>query len=230
MPDVDTLFRDYVAEHRSGGRADPSGYLEQLEGADRRELRALIDGYLSRAPGKAWDAAAYAGSPTERAAKSIAAEWDEWELADEPQPWTELLPALRNRAQVKRRELVEKLAEAIGFPADVERVGAYYHQMETGRLPSEGVSNRVLRALGELLGESAERLRAAGSAIGAGQDQAEVNTRVAFARKAIQDPDYIVDASAPAPAAAPPPGSAEAAEHEPDEVDRLFTGGPDAAG
>jgi hypothetical protein len=226
MPDVDTLFRDYVAEHRSGGTADPSSYLEQLDGDDRRELAALIDGYLTRAPGKAWDADAYAGSPAERVTRSIVAKWDEWELGEEPQPWTELLPALRNRAQVKRRELVERLADAIGFPSEVERVSAYYHQMETGSLPSEGVSNRVLGALGELLGESAERLRAAGSAIGAGEDQAEVTTRVAFARKATQDPDYLVDASASAPAAATPAGPAE---DEADEVDRLFTGGPNAA-
>jgi hypothetical protein len=225
MPDVDTLFRDYVAEHRAGGRADPSGYLEQLEGTDRRELAALIEGYLARAPGRAWDAGPYAGSPAERTARSIAAKWDEWELADEPQPWTELLPALRNRARVKRRELVERLAEAIGFPADVERVGAYYHQMETGSLPSEGVSGRVLSALGELLGESAERLRAAGSAIGAGADREQVASQVAFARTATRDPAYegTTDQSVKAKASSD-------AVAEPDEVDRLFTGGPEATG
>ena len=35
MPDVEQLFRDYVAEHREGGEADPRAFLAQVEGADR---------------------------------------------------------------------------------------------------------------------------------------------------------------------------------------------------
>lgn len=235
MPDIDTLFREYIEEHRSGGRADPSGYLEQLEGTDRRELETLIDGYLARAPRKPWDAEAFAGSPAERAARSIASRWDEWELAEEPRPWTELLPALREKARIKRRDLVERLAGAIGHPGEAERVGAYYHQMEIGKLPSEGVSNQVLDALGKLLGESAERLRAAGSAIGAGEDRAEVFTKVAFARTAIRNPAYETEGSFEIPQLEADLGEAsrplsDAPEPEPDEVDRLFTGGPDASG
>ena len=109
-------------------------------------------------------------------------------------------------------------------PADqTEKVAAYYHQMETGRLPSEGVSNRVLRALGEIVDESAERLRAAGSVIGAGGDAHEVETRVAFARTAVHNPEYADEV-----AAAPPADAAEEAPDEDDLVDRMFTGGPDA--
>ena len=97
--------------------------------------------------------------------------------------------------------------------------------METGKLPSEGVSNRVLQALGEIVGESAERLRAAGSVLGAGGDQQEVEARVAFARTAAHKPEFEADAHEAAPPAA---SAAEAAADEDDEVDRLFTGGPDA--
>lgn len=245
MADIDKLYRDYIAEHRAGGEADPRAYLDQLEGADRTELEALIAGYLRRAPGRSWDPDAYAGSPAERAAQAIAAEWGEWELASEPRPWTELLPALRERAKIKRGELVERLAAAIGYPSETERVAAYYHQMETGKLPSEGVSDTVLEALGKLVGESAAKLRAAGSAIGAGADPQDVSTQVAFARVAIRNPAYEAEGAdtAPTEEPEPPPAAASAeppartvedlqrlVEAEHDEVDRLFTGGPDAAG
>ena len=235
MADVEKLLSDYIAEHRERGRADPRPYLERLEGADRSLLDALIGGYLTRAR-RPWSAAEYADSPSERAVRAITSKWDDWELAEEPKPWTELLPTLRERAEIKRSELVSRLARAIGHPGEAERVGAYYHQMESGKLPSEGVSDTVLAALGDLLGESAAKLRAAGSAIGAGADRAQVASRVAFARTAIRDPAYeggkALDGLAEqAPAAAPAGGEkasapAATAEAERDEVDRLFTGGP----
>ena len=187
MSEVDRLFDQYREQHRSGGGADPRPFLEQLEGVDQRELAALIGGYLERAPGRTWNAAGFAGSAAERLTERLAADWEQ---AETPVAWTELLPQLRHRAQIKRAELVARLAEAIGAGDQTEKVAAYYHQMETGRLPSEGVSNRVLRALGEIVDESAERLRAAGSVIGAGGDAHEVETRVAFARTAVHNPEY----------------------------------------
>ena len=66
MPYVDQLLKQYIAEHRAGGEADPRGYLEQLEGRDRAELEALIDAYLVDSPGQRWDEDAYSGSPAER--------------------------------------------------------------------------------------------------------------------------------------------------------------------
>ena len=162
MTDVDTLFSEYREAHRSGGEADPSSFLSQVEGTDRAELAALIDAYLARSPGRAWDAAAFAGSPAERVTDQVAAEWDEWELAPEVAGWQELLPALRNKASLKRREVVERLAEGLGVRAQTEKVAAYYHEMETGALPPDGVSNKVLDALGSILGETRDRLRAAG--------------------------------------------------------------------
>ncbi len=54
---------------------------------------------------------------------------------------------LRERAQVKRAELVERLAEALGRRPSEEKVASYYHEMEQGSLDSEGVSRAVLEAL-----------------------------------------------------------------------------------
>lgn len=223
MSDVDRLFDQYREQHRSGGGADPRQYLEQLEGVDRDELAALIGAYLERAPGRTWDATAFAGSRAERLTERISASWEE---AEAPVAWRELLPQLRAKAQIKRADLVERLAAAIGAGGRERKVAAYYHQMETGKLPSEGVSNRVLQALGEIVGESAERLRAAGSVLGAGGDQQEVEARVAFARTAAHKPEFDALQATPAPSAS----AGEPAEDEDDLVDRLFTGGPDADG
>jgi len=224
MPDVEQLFRDYVAEHRGGGDADPRGYLARVDGLDRPELAALIDSYLARSPGQPWSADAFAGSPAERVSRQIAAGWElESESAPETQGWRELLPALRNRAQVMRRELVARLAEGIGHPDDLQRVGVYYHQMELGELPAEGVSNRVLEVLSGILGESAEKLRAAGSVVVPGGESAsDTRMQIAFARTAAQDARYSKASPELAEAMASP------ADFEESGVDRLFTGGPEA--
>jgi hypothetical protein len=151
----------------------------------------------------------------------VATEWKGWELAPEVESWQELLPTLRNKASLKRREVVERLAEALGVGTQAERVAVYYHEMETGALPAEGVSNRVLDALGGLLGETRERLRAAGAAAGT---IGESDVRVSFARKAMSDEAFeIADMSVPAGEVAPAQPDSEA-----DRVDELFTGGPDA--
>lgn len=238
MADVENLFREYVSAHRAAGEADPLPYLDQVEGSDRNELAALIDGYLARAPGRRWDAAAFAGSRAEFAADQVAGQWElEDEGVESLQSWRELLPALRTRAQVMRREVVERLASRIGHPDESDRIAVYYHQMELGQLPAEGVSNRVLSALAEIFGESAERLRVAGSIVGeGGASQAEAMRQVAFARTAANDPRYAQAEAAPAAGAAPADDEerTDALLEEPvidaesDEVDRLFTGGPEA--
>jgi hypothetical protein len=224
MADSEKLFRDFQAEHRAGGEANPRTYLDQLEGIDRAELSALIDAYLDRSLGKPWDAAAFAGSQAERVRDEIVGGW-ELESGADAQSWRELLPALRNRAQVMRREVVARLAEGIGHPDEAARVGVYYHQMEMGQLPAEGVSNRVLEVLAAILGESAEKLRAAGSVVEpGGPTQADALHKIAFARTAAQDARY----AAPAPASADESLADAIEEPDQSEVDRLFTGGPGA--
>ena len=215
MADVDSLFSDYVAEHRSRGEADPRPYLEQLEGIDRDELATLIDGYLVRAPGRDWDPQAFEGSPESRWSEEMGRS-----LAGAAGAWPVLLPQLRERARIKRRDLVERLAAAIGAPAQTDKVAAYYHQMEQGQLAPEGVTTRVLEALAAIVGTSADALRAAGRALGTGEGPTE---GVVFQRRAMPDPDYEREE---APAGAASPGRAEEADETgPDEVDRLFTGG-----
>lgn len=233
MTDIDKLFDEYRAQHRSGS-PDPTPYLAQAEGNDRVELEALIDGYLVRAPGRPWDAQAFEGS---RARMLVDQLVGEWELEDGEKPetlgWKELLPALRGRAQIMRRELVERLAEAIGHPGEAQRVGAYFHQMEIGKLPAEGVSNRVLEALADLLGESAQKLRETGSVVvPGGETEHGAQQQIVFARIAVRNArdERATPGTEDARRAAPPQPAerVEASELDLDEVDHLFTSGPDA--
>src|SRR5205807_1700958 len=48
------------------------------------------------------------------------------------------------------------------------KVERYYHQMELGTLPAEGVSDRVLDALSKLIGTTVSELREAGAPLGGG--------------------------------------------------------------
>lgn len=213
MTDVDALFRQYVEEHRSGGPADPLDYLARVEGTARAELGALIDGYLARARRQAWDPEAYERSGAPDLVDTLGRA-----LGGAGGLWPARLPQLRHQAELSRSELVERLAGSLGVRAGALKVRDYYHRMELGSLPAEGVSERVLEALGRIVGVSAEQLRRWGRALepGAG-DSAE---SAVFARLATPDPEQ----QGPAPET---PGVAEEAPpaEEWDEVDRLFRGG-----
>ena len=109
MSDVDRLLADYIAEHRAGGEADPRAYLSRASPAERRELAALIDAYLARAPRQPFDQASFRGSSAERTVDEL-----ERAIAGQAGLWPALLPRLRDRAGLKRSELVERLAAALG--------------------------------------------------------------------------------------------------------------------
>lgn len=218
---AEEMFRRYVEEHRAGGEADPVAYLREAPAGQRRELAALIDAYLESAPRASFDEQAFRGSPSEATVEAL-----ERSLGGQAGMWPALLPRLRDRAGLKRRELVEGLSRALGLGGREQKVGAYYHEMEQGLLPSEGVSARVLEALAGLLGASADELRDAGRSLGAGALPGPGGASV-FARSAPADGF----------AAPPPAGAAEMAGQEAvadlgafaspggwDEVDELFRG------
>ncbi len=56
----------------------------------------------------------------------------------------------------------------LGVAGREQKVGDYYHRMEHGSLPASGVSKRVLVALWEIYGSSAERLEKVGQRIAEG--------------------------------------------------------------
>ena len=212
MVDVDTLLKQFIAEHEAGGDADPRAYLEQVEGGDRSELSALIEGYLMRAPRRAWDPSAYerSGAPAMVDALSRS-------LEGAGGLWPSLLPRLRERARLKRSELVAELAARLGAEGSRAKVERYYHEMENGLLPEEGVSDTVLDALGQIVGQSKEALRRAGQAFGPGM-QTDASSPAFTRTTGVPAAHELRAQPAPEPS------------EEWDEVDRLFRGGRPSGG
>ncbi|HEX2388316.1 MAG TPA: hypothetical protein VHI96_04330 [Solirubrobacterales bacterium] len=213
MAEIERLIDEFAADYEAGRDADPAKFLDRVEPGRRQELAERLDRYLMTAPTRRWDPKAFEGSLAQRASDRVYES-----LEGVSGTWPELLPHLRNQARIKRRELVERLAGALGFDAEpqIEKVGDYYNRMEHGRLPATGVSGRVIDALAGVLGTDAERIRAAGSRIGEPGEGAQT----AFARTASPDAE-LADADALAETAPPqPPGRAT---H--DEIDALFLDG-----
>lgn len=202
---VDMLLERFKAELREHGEADPQPYLSRLHGPDRDALCALIDTVLDRAPDPPFDSARFAEwRESDRGRAAVA------RVARATAP-TEGLAELRDEAKLTRTKLVSGLAERLGLRDREPAVRLRYHQLESGLLEPAGVSAKVWSTLGDLLGRSAETVRAAAGAAGpaAGGAGAPV-----FARTALPSDD------APAAAAPAPPAD------EPDdpEVDALFLG------
>jgi hypothetical protein len=217
VPDVQQLLSDFIARWERGERPDPADYLERVEGVDRRELAALIDGYLERAPRRRVDPAVLAGSPVRALVDDLARA-----LEGRAGTWPVLLPRLRAAARLRRAELVQRLADALGVGDRAEKVGRYYHAMEQGQLDPRGVSDRVLEALASLTGTTAQALREAAGALAPPRRPPAPDGAapgVAFARTAAPDPEHL------AAMAQGQAGRVEADGDEPDEVDELFTGG-----
>lgn len=209
MSDVERLFSQYTAEHRAGGNADPSEYLACASPAERGELSALIDAYLVRTSRQPFDEAGFRGSSAERTVDEL-----ERAIVGQAGLWPALLPRLRDRAGLRRSELVERLANALGFGDRRDKVAGYYHEMEQGLLPARGVSDRVLDALGQIVDETAQMLREAGQSLRAAPPPVPPAAPAAFARRAYADAEGSGERIA----------AQEIPAGEWDEVDELFRG------
>jgi hypothetical protein len=208
MSQVEELLSEYKEAHRAGA-GDPRPFLERAPAEDRALLAALIEGYLENAPRREFDRDEFLDSAAAPVAEGV-----QRSLAGAGGLWPALLPRLRAQARVKRADLVRELAARLGAESKQDKVAGYYHQMEQGLLPADGVSDTVLDSLGKIVGVAGESLRKAGSLPAPGplrMDEAAVFTRMAQAAPAASD-----DAVAEVPAAG--------AREEWDEVDRLFRG------
>jgi hypothetical protein len=216
MADLERLIEEFAADYAAGRPTDVGALLESVPADERQELAEKLDSHLMQEPRRRWDPDAYEGSLAQAAVERVYES-----IEGVSGSWPELLPRLRDRARIKRRVLVERLAEALGADSEpqVQKVGTYYHRMEHGMLPAQGVSNRVIEALAAIVGASAEAIRAAGLRAGD-----EVTGGAAFARTAIADDSYSGQAVAHdrAERAAPAPLDAEP---ERDEIDALFLDG-----
>src|SRR3954447_1033937 len=185
MNSVDDLFNRYRAAYRAGEDADPRPYLDRLAGTDRRELEALIDAFLARAPRHDFDAEAFARFQQQPLAQRVVDSVTQG--LDAQASWSLLLPRARDRARLRRSELVDRLAGELGVGDRRDKVARYYHEMEQGTLPARGVSERVLAALARIVDVSVEQLRAAGRTVG---PQASPGAAPVFARSATPSPEF----------------------------------------
>lgn len=202
---VDQLLDSFKAELREKGEADPRPYLSRLQGAERAQLEALIDVALEHSADRRFDPerfAAWRESDRGRAALARVAR------ATAP---AEGLAQLRDAAKLPRSKLVSGLAEQLGLRDREPAVRLRYHQLESGLLEPAGVSAKVWDSLGQLLGRSAETVRAAAGAAGPATGGA------VFARTATPTPE-----AGTAPPADAPPASGEKPDDP--EVDALFLG------
>lgn len=209
MADLEKLRDEFAAAFAAGQSPDPTEWLAQVGDDERQELESLIDHYLMTAPRRAWDAEAY-----EHSLAKVAVDRAFESREGVSGSWPELLPRLRDRARIKRAELVERLTAKLG-ETDSAKVGVYYNRMEHGALPADGVSATVLTALADLVGTSAAALRAAGAS---GAERASGgDAERAYARLAAPDRDYgeVADFDA----------AEVAAPADRDRIDELFTGG-----
>lgn len=214
MDRVDQLIEQY-AESVEAGDADPTPFLDQVEGVDRERLERRIELFNMASPaweegleGK-WDPVAYAGSTAERIVDEIVEE-----TRCPAGEWPELLPELMADRELERETVVEQLASGIGATGEdqVEKVGEYFHGMAWGSLDSRGVTDTVLDRLAEILGTSRDALRRAGDALG----RRRPDSGAVFARRPSVE-SLNLAMSRTAEKGMRTPGA------EPDEIDRLFT-------
>jgi hypothetical protein len=121
------------------------------------------------------------------------------------------LVVLRQRRRLGRQAVVDGLVRMLALdPARLDKVGRYYHELEVGLLDPNGVSRRVWASLRELLGADVESL--------AGARRRPEPPAAAAAVAYLRMSDEVV--------VHPSVAHTElVARAEPDEIDRLFTGG-----
>jgi hypothetical protein len=216
MSAIDRILSDFVDDWNAGRRPQVPEYLDRAAPPERDELAARLAEWLVVAPSPGLDDAARAAvraeAPLQAALRAI---------ESESGLWPELLPRLRERAGLRLGELAERVTRAFGLAGHEDRAAAYLERMEAGELDAARVSRRLLDVLGRALGVGGEELAQAGDLGAAGLRPAAAGGVLFRAERRggdalAQDLEALSEA---AMTPAPPPM---------DELDRLFTGGPEA--
>lgn len=199
MSTRDQVLSEFIDAWNRGERPRVREYLARLpDGPERDELADQITAWLEIAPTPDYD------------------EQTREQIRSEPIVAGALagpLPALRARAELSIADLSARLIERLSLNrADTSRAADYLERLERGDLDASRLSRRLLDALGAIFGVPgralAESVRPApaGAIFRADTDAAE----------RVRDDIELLSQAARTPA---PPM---------DDLDRLFTGGPDA--
>ena len=196
---VEQLFDAFAQAYLRGESPDVSEYMERA-GGERGELGELIDSFLQAVP---------AQPATEEELVLMQAR-----LEREP-----ALLVLRRRRKLTREAVVSALVSALGLdPEKREKVAAYYHELEVGTLDPKPVSSRVWEALGDFFHANVRVLAGLrpppiAAPEGAVFHRLELHERVSYLAR-WDAADAVEDEPEPVPE-----------REQPDEIDRLFTGG-----
>lgn len=223
MSEIDRRFTDFMTAWLEGAQPDRDSVMSGLDEQGQAELADMIDAFTDQnewLEGGQVDReeflAALATDPLlqriGRAAAGISG------------TWPAMLPRLRERARLDRESLAPLLADRLGNPEGAEKIADYYHRMEWGDLPAEGVSDTVLAAIADLLDTTAEDLRDSGQADPPGGMEAGESS------SAQADPTAVELVFTRTATGKQSPGVGEHRGDLPDpgdwdETDRLFLGG-----
>jgi hypothetical protein len=217
MSTTDQVLSAFIDEWNAGRRPRVREYLNRVpEGPDRDELAEQITTWLEVAPTPDYDDEARAAIRAEPVVEHVLSA-----VGDDAGLWPSVLPRLRERQGLSVAQLAASLVRRFGLrSADQARTTIYLERLEHGDLEPTRVSRRLLDALGELLGASPGTLADAGS-YGRGLRPAAGGGTL-FRASSEAAPMVAADIAALSRAAMRP------APAPMDELDRLFTGGPDA--
>jgi len=216
MSSTEQVLSDFIDAWNAGRRPRAGEYLARVpEGPAREELAEQIGTWLELAPTPAFDEATRAEIRAEPVVQHVLAA-----VGEDAGLWPQVIPQLRARAGLSVGSLAALLVERFGLGGGSEqRAADYLERMERGELEAARVSRRLLDALGELLGASGRTLSDAGRLGGAMRPAAAGGTLFRADEEAGRWVARDIDALSRAAMSPAPP--------EMDELDRLFTGGPD---
>jgi transcriptional regulator with XRE-family HTH domain len=212
MSTPDQVLSDFIDAWNTGHRPRVREYLARLpDGPARDELADQITSWLEIAPTPAHDASTRAAIRSEAPVARL--------LASDP--WPAVVPELRSRAGLSLGQLAARLLDRLALDrADLARTRGYLERLETGALDPTRISRRLLDALGGVLGVSGRALRdsaALSRGLRPAAPAAAMFRANASADHRVRRDIESLSRAALTPATAPM-----------DELDRLFTGGPDA--
>ncbi|HET6548225.1 MAG TPA: hypothetical protein VFG79_07215 [Solirubrobacter sp.] len=217
MSTTDRLLSDFIDAWNAGRRPRVREYLARLpDGPERDELADQITRWLELAPTPDYDADTRAAIRAEPVVARLL------EAADaDAGLWPSVVPALRAHAGLTTPQLATRLLEQLDLErTDQPRATGYLERLESGALDPSRVSRRLLDALGAVLGVAGRSLADA-AGFGRGLRPAAAGGAI-FRAAARADDSLRRDIEALSEAALTP------APAPMDELDRLFTGGPDA--
>ncbi len=213
MISTEQVLSDFIDAWNAGRRPRVREYVARVpSGAPREELSTLIDLWLQTAPSPTLD------EPTRASIRADPAVAAALAAGDERGAWAGLVPRLRERAGLSLDAMAQAVVARFKLSAaDQPRAESYLERLERGELQPAGLSRRLLAALADVLGVSAETLVAAAG----GQS----GPRLASSGGTLFRADEDVNASVLEDIETLSRAALTPAPPERDELDELFFGG-----